>query len=103
MKAKMQGKYDSHILKYLLRIEDYCWSLVWINLGSLETTRAEADFLCADFRSFVESLVWPSLASPRRGLQGLNHNSSVLHVVKAMVFKLLSQLISMIIDVNCDI
>lgn len=91
----MQGKYDSHILKYLLRAEDYCWSLVWINLGSLETERAEADFLCADFRSFVGSLVWPSPASPRRGVQGLDHDPSVLHVMKAVVFKMLSQLTSM--------
>lgn len=65
-----------------------------MNLGSLETERAEADFLCADLRSFVGSLVWPSLASPRRGLQGLNQDSSGLHVMMAMVLKL-SQLTSM--------
>lgn len=91
----MQGKYDSHILKYLLWVEDYCWSLVWISLISLETERAEADFLCAAFRSFEGSLLWPSFASPRRGLQGLNQDSSVLHVMKAMVLKLLLQLTSM--------
>lgn len=55
----MQGKYNSNFWTHLLWAGYYYWSLVWVYPSTLEIERAEAAFLdlCANFRSFVGSLL----------------------------------------------